>query len=312
MVSLKMKFIVIALVMALAPLVAAQPPAGLSRPNSGAKESKAPAKSKLEALLESALAGNPDLSVATAKAAAAEAELSRTRLLVTRQVVAAHAAVEVAEAELEIARASRTRAGESVAERLKSEQALVQARGKLAMAQAELDYLTGKAPPKRTVAVEWLGYAAAAGADQGSAFARLLASRYNARKDALKYAVDLPTTPSAENLRKLLDRKFTGNFKDVTARDVLAVLMKSTPGLHIQARTVATKWGEKVTAELKDMTLGAALQLLEDVTGERAVVRDYGLLFVPEEKVPPGAVTMTELWKKPPPTDQKPAGTKKP
>src|SRR6516225_8016208 len=56
----------------------------------GAKDA---AKSKLEELLAQALRDNPDVRVAAAKAAEAEAVLSRARLQVVQKVVAAFQAV---------------------------------------------------------------------------------------------------------------------------------------------------------------------------------------------------------------------------
>ena len=53
-----------------------------------------------------------------------------------------------------------------------------------------------------------------------------------------------------------------------------------------------------MSANLGEISFGAALQLLEDVLGGyRVVVREYGLLIAPRERVPPGAVGLTEFWK---------------
>jgi hypothetical protein len=86
---------------------------------------------------------------------------------------------------------------------------------------------------------------------------------------------------------------------EMSARDVLAQLRRSQgPGLHIQVNAIGTAWDHKITAKLEGVALGAALQLVEDcVIGTRIVVREYGLLIVPEEKVPPGAVLLGEFWK---------------
>src|SRR5690348_16019153 len=53
-----------------------------------------PKKSKLEEMLAEALKNNPDIRVAVAKVAEADAELNRTRLQVMQKVVMLHHAIE--------------------------------------------------------------------------------------------------------------------------------------------------------------------------------------------------------------------------
>src|SRR5262249_8811794 len=69
--------------------------------------------------------------------------------------------------------------------------------------------------------------------------------------------------------------------------------------LHIQAAAKGAAWDEKVSATLTEVPLGAAFQLLEDVVAAHSiVVREYGLLIVPEEKVPPGAVLLSDFLRR--------------
>jgi hypothetical protein len=104
--------------------------------------------------------------------------------------------------------------------------------------------------------------------------------------------------PAVDRLRNALDRKVTLKLNGRSTSEVLADLRKEAPGLHIQATEKGPAWEGKVTATLTEVPLGAALQLLEDVlTGHRIVVREYGLLIVPQEKVPPGAVMLEDFWK---------------
>src|SRR5262245_59044614 len=56
------------------------------------------AKSKLEQALDSALKNNPDLRVAQAELALADAKLAQAKMQITQKVVAAYNNVEVAEA----------------------------------------------------------------------------------------------------------------------------------------------------------------------------------------------------------------------
>jgi hypothetical protein len=51
------------------------------------------------------------------------------------------------------------------------------------------------------------------------------------------------------------------------------------------------------------VALGAALQWFEDQTGFLFVIREYGIVAVPQSKVPPGAVGMVEYWRMGSPVD---------
>ena len=62
-----------------------------------------PAQSKLEEMLEKALKDNPDVRLAAAKLAEAEAELNRARLQVVHQVATAYQAIEAQKAAVESA-----------------------------------------------------------------------------------------------------------------------------------------------------------------------------------------------------------------
>ena len=86
-------------------------------------------------------------------------------------------------------------------------------------------------------------------------------------------------------------------FADTPARDALKMIQKEAEGLHVQAALKDAAWNEKITATLTDVPLGAVLQLLEDTLGDyRTIVRGYGLLIVPQERVPPGAVPLGDFW----------------
>ena len=63
-----------------------------------------------------------------------------------------------------------------------------------------------------------------------------------------------------------------------------------------------------MTAALTDVPLSAVLQLIEDVVGQRVVVRGYGLLIVPQDRVPPGAVPLGDFLRSAAPAADKPTG----
>lgn len=275
-----------------------QAPSRQSSPYGGG--SAASNKSVLEQTLEAAAKSNPDLRVALAKLAEAEAEVARTRLRVIQKVVSAYQEVEKArepvkmfEAKLKEVR-ERSARGDQDPQVLTVQRRLATEKMKLSAAEAELDYLLGK-PASREKLSLWrqphndpnaasmtlLNYLGAVHRDDYLLSTRMAAS---------------PAGPTADRLRKALDQNVSVKFREIPARDVLQELKSLAPGLHIQAPAKGEAWNEKVTAELNNVPLGAVLQLLEDVlTGHRIVVREYGLFIVPQEKVPPGAMSLGDF-----------------
>jgi hypothetical protein len=262
-------------------------------------------KSLLEQTLEAAAKSNPDLRVALAKLAEAEAEVARTRLRVIQKVVAAYQEVEkarlpVKEAERRIQDiVERSAYGEKDPNVTRRRSEMAPLKQKLAAAEAELDYLLGK-PAAR----EKSGLFRHALNDPNATSLALLrsldrdAGRPEDLFDPFGRRTVSPAGPTADRLRKALDQNVSVKFSDVTARQALQELKALAPGLHVQAPSKGEAWNEKVTAELTNVPLGAVLQLLEDVlTGHRIVVREYGLFIVPQEKVPPGAMPLGEFWR---------------
>ena len=311
--------------------VRGQQPANTGRGNKPYEPTTAtPKKSLLEETLEAAAKSNPDLRVALAKLAEADAEVARTRLRVIQKVVAAYQEVDklrepLAKAEDTIKQAvAQFSRGEQDPKVIEMRQKLADYKAKLAAAEAELDYLVGKPAAKQAP-----GTTSARTSSQ-----YLLQHLYDAQgnQDAARYYDALGyqdparfyyslsgrgvAGPTADRLRQALGRRVTVSFKDATAREALEALRKEADGLHIQAPAKGEAWNEKVTATLSDVPFGAALQLLEDVlAGHRIVVREYGLFIVPQEKVPPGATLLGDFWrdavKSAPPAPSTTSGTRK-
>jgi hypothetical protein len=316
----------LAALFSLATLVAGQSGSGLGQKKD--KAAPSPGKSALEKALEQALANNPDVKVAQAKASEAEAQLSRTRLQVLQKVVAAYrdvengkVSVEAAEVQLKQLKAQRTviRSGVTDSELRQAEVQLASAKTTLDKAQADLDFLMGKAPASlktsgslsSAILGQRLHPLSTMGNLQGltavydpnffqvypnSFRSSLLLSSHDPL--ALLTSQVPPRGPATDRIRKVLDQKVNLKFSDTPARDVLKMLQKVASDLHIQAVTRDDGWSEKMTANLVDVSFAAALQLLEDtLPGHRVVVREYGLLIVPEAKVPPNAVRLNEFLK---------------
>src|SRR5205823_3928792 len=110
-------------------------------------------KSELELALEEALKNNPDLRVAVAKAAEADAQVSRARAQTVQKVVAAWQAIDAAKANKATCdrRAEQMDKLRKVVSRGVTDEdyhaavaAAAQAKATLATAESELEYLTGK------------------------------------------------------------------------------------------------------------------------------------------------------------------------
>jgi len=190
-------------------------------------------KSALELALEEALKNNPDLKVTAAKAAEADANLSRARLDVVRKVVTAYQAIEEMKAKLEeterrVAHLTKLRAmvkGAVTEDDYHAAQAYrAEYKAKLAAAEAELDYLIGKAKNRDM---------------------KLTVERDPVR-DVLFRKENLPLTkgPGADRLRKALEKKATLKFEGVSAKEALEALRKACSDIHIQASEKGEEWNE--------------------------------------------------------------------
>jgi hypothetical protein len=264
---------------------------------------KAPAgKSKLEEMLAKALKDNPDIRVATAKLGEAEAELNRVRLGVMQKVVTLYHTIEMARGD--VASAERTLARVRALGRAVSredldaaEAALAAAKAKLAAVEAEVPYVIGKQPQMAAAdsatlsGLYYLRALQAAGALEG----RFDTPPGKAGTGAAPRPVQ---GPLADRIRKALDTPVSLRVTEGSVADVLRLLREKEPGLTIKYVPRAGA-GPKLTFELKDLPLGAALEFLEDsLTDYVIVMREYGLLLTVADRAPPGAVSLHDFWKK--------------
>jgi hypothetical protein len=273
------------------------------------KDKAAPGKSKLEEMLAEALKSNPDIRVAAAKLAEADAELNRTRLQVTQKIVALHYAIDtqkkaVEHQERKVKRFQELakRAAISAEDYAEVEQALTLAKAKLAELESQMPVLLGKAPgmTERDAKLDALLRELEKGRlETENALAlyqltlRLATKDWEIAKDPRK-----ADGPVAEKIRKALVKSVELNFKDARVKDVVDDL-QSHFGLNIKlVEDTRAPLPEKITMRLETVPLGAALQCLEDsLPYYRIVVRDYGLLITHRQSIPPGATLLYEFRK---------------
>jgi hypothetical protein len=257
-----------------------------------------PEKSRLEEMLTEALKNNGDIRVAVAKLAEAEAELNRTRVQVTQQVVTLYHAIDtqkkvVQHSERNAMRLHQTGVAVPVRERDEASQTLALAKAKLAELEAQMPGLLGKMSRNAESGALSLPTRMAFSNDGKSLF--------------LEIDTDKPIIPHramgpvAEKIRKAFDRPISVSFENRRVTEIVDVLSKDT-GLVIKLTEASgVRVPEKLTVRFENLPFGAVLQLLEDsLPYYTIVVRDYGLLITHCQSVPPGALSVQEFLRQKP------------
>ena len=267
-----------------ASIAVAQPPASVQKAVDATIVAK---KSSLEEALDQALKNNPDLRVAEAKLSLAAAELSRARLQVTHSIAAMSMKIDVqekmvaeTEEQMTHSRDLFRKGAANRADVAKAETAATLAKGQLAVLRHEFAAMQGKGEAEAKARI-WLERISPQ-REQGLLASRIVQVTGNQRGREEKF----------DALRKALRIKVNLTFDQIESRDVLDFLEQRS-NLNIHAEMKGAAWATKLTCDLKDVTVAAGLQFLEDhLTGQTVIVRDYGLLIVPKEKVPPDALTL--------------------
>jgi hypothetical protein len=291
------------------------------------------ASPSLEEMLTRALKDNPDIRVAEAKVREADAELNRTRLLVTQKVIAFHRALEAQKAvvslgEKELKRFQDLAAKNAISRELLDErqQKLTVAKAKLAEVEAEMPYLLGKPPQPVSPYVSmdywrmaqpawgndayWVGHALPSNVwASPNELTFLQPFYYQDFKNAARvWDINAPTPARppapgsmAEKIRKALDSPITLNVAQQPLGNVLADIEKLAAGLTFRIG----EYKDRPLANLpvanlrvQELPAVAVLQALEDTfPGLTFVVREYGILVTWNEKLPPGALRVETFWK---------------
>jgi len=283
-----------------------------------------PDKSKLEEMIEKALKDNPDLRLAQAKLAEAEAELNRARLLVAQNVAVQYHAVEAQKAAVqsaisELKRMKQLGATGAVQTTIVdiAEQKLIDAKAKLASLEAELPYLLGqqaegKIDAKLRTWLESKGLpqpADGAAADYDKYRTEYirhyyldLYGRLPTAEEAAAAALPKPGIqgPTADRIRAALDKPFTLDAKELSLEELIAALDKAfqeaNSGLLIKNNTDSGI--VHVPVRFDRMPFGAVLEWIEDTVPDcRVVVRDYGIVIALKDQLPPGAPSLRDFWK---------------
>lgn len=232
----------------------------------------------LEQFLSRTLATHPEVVAAEANVASAEAELRRTRFGIARELIMFWSDWKTTEGEV-------ARLTGLYEKKVISAGEMIGAKAKLAKMESQLPYLLGMA----------------SGAHQ----AARAASRGMEPKQ-------LPRGPQVEKVLVALEEPTELEFIETPLGDVVDTL----EDYHkIQMTTDPEAAELPVTASMKDVPLGAALQMVEDTTpGVRFVVTDYGVLVTSDtSEHAMRYISVNEFWREQmgqqePPATRRPAG----
>lgn len=310
------KTLALALVLGGVSMSAAQPSgqqsAGPSQqgglPPGSPKQKAVQKKSNLEEMLAQALKNNPDIRVAAAKLAEADAELNRTRLQVTQKVVMLYHAIETQKKVVENAERREKRAenlGAAISSEGKDEitQSLALAKAKLAELEAQVPALLGKARSSAAGEASRPRVRYRLGFDNdGDVDGEL--DLLLAREGKLDIPQAKVNIPQAEKIRKALQTPVRVDFKDMTFDAILSDLAKTVEGLSFRNLFQRGDNFAKMNLRFEGaLPLSAILQALTDETGCTFYVRDYGILAIRRDSVPPGAMTVEDFLRQKPVKD---------
>jgi hypothetical protein len=264
------------------------------------------AKSALDDLLALALKNHPDIRVAESKQRDADVALYRMRMQVLEKVTMLHYEIKAARA---AANEAKARAQRDQAAYGKGTLAAAELSASIAAQEkfhsdwerlvAQMEFLTGKHTEKtaKWLAIQPDGRELWSSSSHGSSGIQVYSLKV-VRADAV--AAPTPIAgPLTEKLRQALDQPFTVGPKEkmLATSELPALLRKYTKGVNILKEV---KDGD-VPANLpfhEPIPLGALYQWIEDEFNWRFIIRDYGIVGVDRNTVPPGAVLLLDFWHK--------------
>lgn len=261
-------------------------------------------KSELEQLIEAALKNHPDIQVAEAKAQAAAAELKQAKSRVVQEVVQQHFAMKaqaraVVAAEERLAALEKLKGAVGLEEINAAREALINAKAKLEQLRISQehqwknrdairlwDYRTGKAINRGLL---WLQ-----AQQRYDLTLRDMAAVRSEYEKALAEFSRKAKSPMVERIRKAMAMPVSVKHKGTPLTTIIEDLSRKT---RIPIQLPGSHHLTSYTVELEGATLQAVLEWLEDQTGMRFVVRSYGLLMAPSDRLPPGGIPLHMLNK---------------
>ena len=119
--------------------------------------------------------------------------------------------------------------------------------------------------------------------------------------------------PAADRIRGALTKPVSARFQKRPLSEVLLQLSDLAPDVPVHVKGDAS-WEkvESAAANFKDAPVAVVLEWFEDsLPNHRAYVRDYGVLFLPEDTRPPAGAVPLRFWKAPKPEAKEGGAEKK-
>jgi hypothetical protein len=276
------------------------PPAGNTSSGSntlsiGTATKKAEAGS-LEEMLDKALRDNPDIRAAEARVQDAEAECNRVRQQIIAKIVGLRNDIELAQKMLQTAQAMErfVRPPNSTkADTLTAVATVEKQKAEVTRLEADLKAVLGSYAQVKGGSS---GSATLSGSVTGSgSYIDLKGARLTLSGSTLNF--DLVQTPMAERIMAALEKPVKlDSVKEAFCFSVLDTLMKKA-GDDVPFRILGNLSNTTISFSAGEMPLSAWLDLIEDFTEVRFVVRDYGILATLKGRVADGALSIHEFRK---------------
>jgi hypothetical protein len=283
-----------------------------------------------DALIQAALAHDPDMKMAQAKVQLAEAELAKAKQTVVLKVLTLNATIQelttqvsVLTQNLHVAESGYAAKSIALSELTEARMKLEHSKNALARAEMELKLLTGGVqkdgnanaagnfePSLRTdvwgLTSHWNSWPTPFGPNSNNPYYQNAPSYWTT-----PYKVDQlvnPYTGTSESqttkgpipdrIRTALDKsvKLGQKGEQVTFAKALEIFKKDA-GLDVPVRTQGTQL--QITSEGEELPVGAWFQLFIDNNGVAIHVREYGLLVTSKDAAPQGAISVIDFWKRP-------------
>src|SRR5262249_14335952 len=103
-----------------------------------------------------------------------------------------------------------------------------------------------------------------------------------------------------EKLRTIMAKPVSGSFTDTPAHDIVDWLADHAKGVNVHLNTTIKEDAASVKFN-SPIPLSAAFQWLEDRFGWRCVIRDYGIVIIERDRIPPGALLLQDFLRTPKP-----------
>ena len=296
------------------------PPKAKSESPTNSNAPKKPEPGSLEEMLDQAMKNSPEILKAQAKVREAEVNLSIARQQVVHKVIALRTELEAARrvaeasaAQFEIQQTLHKRGTLSASELANARIQMERAKAEVAKLQGELDallgvakglsgrvnYITFSPDGDRLYTRDELGRVRLWDPTTGR---EIIDSGSSERvTHILSGTKRLIQAPMAERIRKELDKpvKWEG-LKGPTNFKAALDLFRKQAGVEVPFRYLrGPSECEQMTMSAGELPVGAWLQAFEDSMPDvRFVVREYGILVTTKDRVPEGAMSVQDFWRR--------------